>query len=829
MSSISQPNRSFGYVLRGGSIITVIILLVYRPLWQAMNQPDLLPWGSDTLGHLLRYQFVHQNILAGNWFPQIMPDWYMGMQLLRYYAPLPYDVLFLLHTVLGNPVAALHGFVIFWALFGSLSWLFFQRFLGKTPAVIGGILFALLPDLIRVAFSEGNLPRVMASGLTPLLLLFALSVLLQDEPRPQQIGVALLLTLITLTHPMVAAITAISITLLAIFLWASGRTSLRRVGWLMLWMLLGIGLAGAWLLPSLTGGITELEVGAVNRGLASAPWADLLNPFSRLKNIETPYVGLGLILAVFASLLAPWSRNRLILATGLSGILLAFLATPQFTRLVSALPLSSLLWPIRFLGMASLFLLFAFAASLRAWWLKSPPVAVLMVALVLADCSLSARLIFLRPLNPSLASIGQTMATLAGWREATLDESRLGSTASWVFTDQARREQVFGWGYQGARTALNVASLNEALSHGSFGYLFDRLNLYGVDDVVVLDTLPHAQELENLLPQKGFTLTLRSDHLAYYHREGQPRALSPTWQALAIGRSAQNYTFLFPQAVLGNSPYLDDYSLEELTRYPALILAGAQWRNRNAAEQLAQEVAKHGVRVFIDLTLAPVDPLSQIPRFLNVWGETVILSPDPVQVSGWNTPLQLAPFGSKEELWHTFLPQNLQHEVMTFDYLGKRAVLAGYNEVEGGKIWFLGANLAYHALVDQDEAAIRLLSELIRLPAGQPTAYQSIPLENYQAGAFGYSFDCSLDHPQELVVPVARHDGTFILLDGQPWPLTSLENLILFSAPPGRHHVEIRYRPTPIYGMGALLSFASFFVGVGLIVVQPAGRKQRQL
>ena len=597
----------------------------------------------------------------------------------------------------------------------------------------------------------------------------------------------------------------------------------------MLWLLLGIGLAGGWLLPSLTGGITELEASAVNRGLPSAPWADLLNPLSRLKNIETPYVGLGLILAVFASLLAPWSRNRVVLATGLSGILLAFLATPQLTRLVSALPLSSLLWPIRFLGMASLFLLFAFAASLRAWWLKSPPVTALMVALVLADCGLSARLIFLRPLNPSLASIGQTMATLAGWREATLDESRLGSAASWVFTDQARREQIFGWGYQGARTAFNVASLNEALSHASFGYLFDRLNLYGVDDVVVLDTLPHAQEFENLLPQEGFTLTLRSDHLAYYHREGQPRALSPAWHALAIGRSAQNYPFLFPQAVLGNSPYLDDYSIEELTRYPALILAGAQWRNRNAAEQLTQEVAKHGVRVFVDLTLTPVDPLSQIPRFLNVWGETVILSPDPVQVSGWKTPLQLAPFGSKEELWHTFLPQNLQHEVMTFDYLGKRAVLAGYNEVEGGKIWFLGANLAYHALVDQDEAAIRLLSELIGLPAGQPTAYQSIPLENYQAGAFGYSFDCSLDHPQELVVPVARHDGTFILLDGQPWPLTSLENLILFSAPPGRHHVEIRYRPTPIYGMGALLSFASFFVGVGLILVQPAGRKQRQL
>lgn len=794
-----------------------------------MNQPGLLPWGSDTLGHLLRYQFVYQNILAGNWFPQIMPEWYMGMQLLRYYAPLPYHFLFFLHTVFGSPVAALHGFIIFWALFGGLSWLPFQRYLGAVPAVIGGILFALLPDLIRVAFSEGNLPRVMASGLTPLLLFFALSVLLQDKPHPQQIGVALLFTLITLTHAMIAAIIATAMTLLAVFLWVSGGTSLRRVGWLILWMLLGISLAGAWLLPSLTGGITELEAGAVSRGLASVPWVDLLNPLSRLKNIETPYIGLGLILAVFASLLASWARNRLILATGLSGILLAFLATPQLTHLVSAFPLSSLLWPIRFLGMASLFLLFAFIASLRAWWSKSPPITVLLIVLVLADCGLSTRLIFLRPLNPSLASIGQAMGTLSGWREATLDESRLGSAASWVFTDQAHREQIFGWGYQGARTALNVASLNEALSHGSFGYLLDRLELYGVDDIVVLDTLPHTQELENRLPRAGFTLTLRSDHLTYYHREGQPRAFSSAWQALAIGRSAQNYTFLFPQAVLGNSPYLDDYSLEELTRYPVLILAGAQWRSQITAENAAREAVKHGVRVFVDLTLAPVDPLSQIPRFLDVWGETVILSPDPIQISGWKAPLQLASFGSKEELWHTFLPQNLQHEVVTFDYMGKRAVLAGYNEVEGGQIWFLGANLAYHALINRDGAAISLLGELIGLPAGQPTVYKSVFLENYQAGAFGYSFDYFLDHPQELVIPIARHDGTFIMLDGQPWPSSSVENLIQFSAPAGRHHVEIGYRPTPIYGMGRLLSFTSFFVGLGLIFIHPAGRKQKYL
>lgn len=148
--------RSIGLVLGGGILIILTVLLFYRPLWVGMVQADGMPWGSDTLGHLLRFDYIRRNIQADNWYPQIMPEWYMGMQLLRYYGPLPYYFLYLLEKVLGSPLAALHGFILFWTLWGGLSWLAFRRRLGTLPAILGGALYTLLPDLVRVTFSEGS-------------------------------------------------------------------------------------------------------------------------------------------------------------------------------------------------------------------------------------------------------------------------------------------------------------------------------------------------------------------------------------------------------------------------------------------------------------------------------------------------------------------------------------------------------------------------------------------------------------------------------------------------------------------------------------------------
>ena len=768
-----------------------------------------MPWGSDTLGHLLRFDFIRRNIQADNWYPQIMPEWYMGMQLLRYYGPLPYYFLYLLEKVLGSPLAALHGFILFWTLWGGLSWLAFRRRLGTLPAILGGVVYILLPDLVRVTFSEGNLPRVMAAGLTPLLFLLTLALLKTGGTRAERMGFALLFALITLTHAMMAAIFAAALGLFGLVCWILGLCSRAHFLCLIIWTILGITAAAAWLLPSLTGGITELSSAAVSRGLTATDWLFFLNPLARLGNIEILYCGLVLLLAVVLNIFLPWTRSRLVLAAGGCGIFLALLVTPQLETLFTALPLSNLLWPVRFQGIAGMLLLFAFCSGLSAWWQKSPAFTLLITVLLLLDCGISTRLIFLRPLNQDLTLVTAKMTTLSGWREATLDESRLGSAASYLFSHNAGREQVFGWGYQGARTAQNVASLNEALANGSLGYLLDRLTLFGVDDLVLENSLLHASQLETRLPGAGFELAERSGNLVYFHRDGQPRALSPSWKALGIGRGAQIYTNLFPQLVLGKSQFLEDYSRAEITRYPILILSGFQWRNRLKAEEMVRQAASSGVRVFVDLTGIPEDPLSHIPRFLDVWGEPLILSVEPLDVIGWKEALRLGAFGSESEPWHTFIPQNLQSEVLTFNYLGKQAVLAGYNTYDAGQVWFIGANLAYHALLDDDPQAVKLLGEITGLPPGQETAYQTTPLTDYRADSAGYSFSLVLDQPRELVFPSARLDGTVLRIDGVEVTVQTCENLVCFSAPSGSHTVEILYRPTQIYRIGWIVSLVS--------------------
>ena len=58
-----------GLVFGGEILIILTALLFYRPLWVGMVQVDGMPWGSDTLGHLLRFGHIRRNIQADDSLP----------------------------------------------------------------------------------------------------------------------------------------------------------------------------------------------------------------------------------------------------------------------------------------------------------------------------------------------------------------------------------------------------------------------------------------------------------------------------------------------------------------------------------------------------------------------------------------------------------------------------------------------------------------------------------------------------------------------------------------------------------------------------------------
>ena len=811
------PIRRLAWLLSSIAVIVLADLLVYRTIL-VPDLPGLYPWASDTLGHLLKAEYLQSNLAQGRLYPDLFPNWYMGIQMLRYYPPLPYFVLVGLAYLTGDMIAAANWFIALCALAGGLSWLLFQRWVGRPLAMLGGVLFLFLPDNVRVALAEGNLPRALASALLPLAIFCLLRALEADGGRRHAAGLSLCFAAIVLCHAMMGAIYAVCSALLVAGCWISRIATFRRAFYAGASVALGIGLSGWWVLPSLSGGITAIDASAMTEALAVVPWSQYLNPFARAAGPETIYVGAVLLAAASAGLWVRHAQRRLVVAlvcTGLTGVAIT---TPGFNALFNALPLHSLFWPLRFLGIASCLLLLAVLCSLHGLRERKPLWIALTIGLLALDGWGSLPAIHLRPPQTDLGAISERLAALPGWREATLDESRFGSTASYLVTARGRREQIYGWAYQGARTAASVAALNEALQQGNTAYLLDRLTLLGVDDVVLLNTLPSADTVAVALHDAGFQADVGGSTATIYHRDGAPRAYLARWPALGIGRGARNLAYLFPQLVVGTSLHVDDYTLDDLRRYQTVVLSGFTWRDRSAAEALVVQAAAAGVRVVVDLTGTTEDPLARAPRFLGVWGEPVVLDAQPVLVQGAGQPQVLQAFGRITGLWHALAPQGMETTTRWFDYLGERAAAVGYTAYGAGQVWFIGLNLPYYAATSQDPTAIAILAEVLGLPPHTPTHYTAVALQGYQADAKGYRFSYRLATPERLIVPIAAHDGTVVAIDGIPVAIHSLEQLIVIEAPAGDHQVAIGFRPTRVYLFGKLVSLLAVLGVIGIAI-----------
>ncbi len=797
--------------------ITLATAAIYSKVLSHTN--GLYPWASDGLSHVMKAAYVQEEFSQGVIYPEFFPYWYFGAQVLRYYPPLPYYAIVLLSALFQTSlIGGTSWLIALCAWIGGLSWLLYHRWIGWTAAIGGGTLFLFLPDNIRVAFAEGNYPRMVTTALIPLLIYFVLRIQEDDSPLWSQAGLIISMALVVLSHAMLAAIYAVTITIFVGILWLGKATTLRRASLVPASIAIGIMLSGWWLLPSFTGGITEMDTSYWSR--ITFPWSELLNPWLRQHNIEALYVGAVLMVLPIIAIILPKGRSAYTLALTATGAFGILINTSGFNALYNALPLSSLMMPYRFLGIASFTLLLALLWQVHAWESRYQWLLISVILLIALDNSPSLRLIRLSPPNQDVLNIAHRLATLPGWREATLDEGRLGPAPSYFFTEAGGREQIYGWSYYGARAATTISALEDAILYNKKQYVLDRLALFGTDDVVLLKSLDSAPAIASGLLSAGYDVAYESDKVALYHKDGLPRAAVIGQNILGIGRGARNFSYLYPQIIVGTSPNVDDYDLDTLTRYSTVVLSGFQWHDRLQAESLVQQAAKTGTTFIIDLTNSREDPVSRIPRFLGVWAEQIILPPEPIRAQGDGAEYALRPFGTQERLWHTHTPQGLQTKVVTYDYLGEEATMVGYNTYGEGHVWFIGANLPYHAVTTNDSEAIRMLSEILHLKVRASTSASPISLKNYRASHTGYQFEYSLPSSALLFVPVAYHEGMTISVDGAKIPPQSFENLLAFDAPAGHHRVEIRVHHTGIYQAGIGVSALAILAWMTLTGIQ---------
>lgn len=823
-------------VLAGAVVILLAGLFIYQPLLFPANPDQIYPWGSDTWGHLIKADYLGGQIAQGIWYPDLFPGWYGGIQLLRYHAPLPYYLLIGLNQLTPNIWWAGNLFLFLTSVGGGLTFLLYRRWLGFLPAVAAGVLFIMLPDNLRVAFAEGNLPRALATALLPLTFYFFLRLTIFDGKRWPFLGVALCIALVVLSHAMMAAIFLVCCGLFAVVSGLLAAAPFRSVRRGILALTIGALLSAWWLLPSLTGGITEIDQQAASDALAAFPVTVSLNPLLRGGNLETYYLGFSLaaglaLAAVLWRRIEPWQRALLVTA-----LITALVSSTVLSDLYNALPFHQLFWPIRFLSFAGFAMLLVAIGIFASLWHKRTAghlnlyqlgAAAVLILLVI-DFNPSLQLVKGREQPEDLLRFSQRLNELNGWRVATADLSHLGSAPSYLFTNPGGREQVFGWAFQGSVIAPLLARVNQSMVEGLDAYLVDRLALIGADDVVVLSQPEIPSSFGQTLESAGYRLDLKVQEMSLYHRDGVPRAYTIPHRIFGIGRGAQNLALLFPEVVVGESEYLDDYEPEFLQQFDQLFLSGFKWHNREQAEAgVLRFMEQGGERVVVDLTGVPTEALSRQPKFLDVYGETVLAVHQVELVEDGQTE-QLMPFSGKYRPWITFSPQGVDDVLVGFNYpIASGNVLAVKNQ-GGQQIHFLGLNLIFHTLLTGDPAAMDLLEKLFQTPSGQAPIREIVPLEGYQAHQGGYRFDYQVAKETQVLVPIAHHAGTRVYIDQQAVPSRSIDQLTYVTFPAGRHRVEVRSEAVPIYHIGKLVSVLALAFAAAYTVGMPRWRKLGQ-
>lgn len=849
-------------LLLGAVLILLLALWVYWPLVRAV--PGFYyPWGSDSWAHLLKAELLYRRLSGGDVYPQFFAGWYNGVQPFRYWGPLTYYLLAGLRWVTGDVFLAGNLYVLLTAAFGGVSWLLFRGYLGPWGAVASGALWTMWADHVRVALSEGNLPRALTTALLPLTTYLFLR-LLDGDVRPDTIaGCALIFATLVLSHAMMAAVTAISLAFFAILYAWYGGTGLRQLVRALTVVGAGILLPGWWLLPGLTGGILGIDPQAAAQVATFTPFTVSFDPFMRATNPELFYWGPSLLLVGAAVLLTWRHRPASARAAFIWGLACVLFSLPTFRFVHEVLPLGNVLWPERFASAAAVAFLLAAFAQLPRWDLARPwggsrvphrpgaardeaallPAAgtrerrgvllrwglTTLVVLALAlDMSGSFRLVAAGPPSVWPLLTSRDLATTTGWRVATVDLSRLGSAPSFWFWERGGREQVFGWAWQGAATAANLVWINTAIGQHRYGFALDRLVELGATDLVVKKDAVDMDAFAAAAAAFGFRPQVDRGPARVFHRELEPYLLPRSYEAIAIGRAAPNWAMMFPGVEVGRSSCLDDFTRQELERYRTIILSGFSWRKKVRAEALAAGLAAAGKRVVVDLTGVEKEVLSKRAYFLGVYAEPMSVQGGLDLTGAWGH-LRLAGFTTEEGVWEAFNLQGLDEETVFTHYLGERATLLGFKDVGGGKVCFVGANIPFHAFQTGDAAGLALLGDVTGLsPHGWPDR-TPLPITSYRPDARGVSltFEVPEDrypHGGSFIVPVAALDAFSITLDGRPVPVSTVHNLLAVDVGPGSHRLRAEVTHTPGQVPGLTVSVAALLLVASLAVRLPLAK-----
>lgn len=711
--------------------VILLLLLISIAFVYFMFHYGYVASGNDAWGHLFKSNLLYENIKEGNTYPLYTSLWYNGVQPFRYWAPLPYYILAFLQWIAGGSITG--AYVLFAGVsvfFGALGWVLFGR--AQNRIVLGtvlGILWFFLPENIRVYFCEGNIPRMVTAIIIPYCV-YAIWLFFIKRKNNAMFGIIASMVGITLSHVMISAMVGIATFIFLLFYALSNKEYKRAIQTLFI-MLVSYVISGFWLLPALSGGLVGMDPEASASVMKSLAYSfnESLNPLIRINGIiDTFYYGISIvIISVIGVLLARKGKK----AGFITAIVIVLLTTVEVVPILSKMPLSQLLWMMRFATIAYAFFYWSFLewTSLRKYF------CIILMGILILDCvpSFNIERYYTQVAGKADEEL-EFAKSITSQRVAVLDLSAYGSYPSWqLCVGEDRVDYSYGWAWQGATTSSNIVMLNTAVEYGKYSYVFDRCIELGNDTVVlpinlVEDSNTAESNLLRASKQSQYDLVRKTDNAYIFHRDTPEQfGVCTSYQGLAIGKNAELIVLSYPVFEVASEEYIDEYTIEDLTKYKVLYLSGFKYHDKKTAEKLLTEAADAGVRIVIDMSYVPEDPVTKRTSILGVTGQAVTFNSRFPDLEYKENTYKMDYFESGNTKWRASYIDGAKDITGSVNFMNMNLPYVGTNDNEN--IIFLGLNLLYHGLQASDSSAYTIINDILGLETDVIPEREIVPIQ----------------------------------------------------------------------------------------------------
>lgn len=716
----------------------------------------LLYKGYDSMYHVYRGDWVYNEVSSGNLWPLYNPLWYNGVELMRYWPPVAAYLMAFCRWIaslipqFSDTGAVFGGFAVYCGFIyfiGALSWGIVG--LRKNRKVLGAIIGALwffMPTGMDVLFRDGNLPRSLIMAVFPLAFLFV-NEYLKHGRKKDFIGTAVTICFLNCCH--VGYTGMIAIALLIYFgvyrlCCYAGSARLEKGKHkdldLIVAIICGFLISGIILYPSLNGGLVS---NSANTDQTARTFFQsifiTLNPADKFGDVFNHiYFGLATFLVALFGIVGSKRRAR---PGFITAVIIVLLTTETASPIVRSLPGGQLMWMTRFLQIASAMVLF----SILEWDSLKKPFVVILTTVLVFDCLTTLSMMrategYVRTEDYFTEMEGYSLLDEAKSstknRIAVMDNGRAIINSVFFLTDyEGGVQQIFGSGWEAASTSKQIASVNEAFDYGYYYFMFDRLVEMGSDTVLVKKDAPekypyNENEAEKAAAAAGYEKIYDEGFYSVFSLKGVTGAYGTVskYSGIAIGDGAYYITMMSPSIEEAPLAYVDDYTVEELSKYPVIILDGFKYHDVDKAEEIIRQVSGNGSKVFILADDMPVNRKSNTYRFMGVESQSIEFDNGfPTLYTDKLGTFETSLFPDEYRKWSTVYMNGLTKVEGWAEVLGEK--LPFYGKGENDNIIFVGFNLTYYCSITKDKNLSILLSEISNMSTEALPERKIVPID----------------------------------------------------------------------------------------------------